>query len=318
MALHLYIMGSGHSGSTILDILLGNSGELESVGELLAGLSRADSEPCSCGATMPGCAFWGAVRARLEAEGIAWSEVCGIVDTGFAGLWRVWRAGRGDPAMARRARVAQALGRAIAASAGKPHVVNSSKTPAHGLLLLRHLPEARMIHVVRDPRQILRSFVWRVRSGKHLNAARHGLAARSGPLFLMRMALGWTVANLACDLMARAYPGQVVRVRFEDLCARPGHELGRIADAFGLDLAGVAQMADDRAPLAVGHNVGGNHLRHAGEVRFDPGGGRRPLSLPTWLAAAATILCGPLMWRHGYPLRDHPPRPAGTANVLSG
>ena len=77
-------------------------------------------------------------------------------------------------------------------------------------------------------------------------------------------------------------------------------------------------MANDRQPLAVGHNVGGNHLRHAGEVRFDPGGGQRKLSLPAWLTAVVTVVCGPLMWRYGYALRSDRARPTSSAEVLSG
>jgi hypothetical protein len=34
------------------------------------------------------------------------------------------------------------------------------------------------------------------------------------------MAVTWTLVNLACELIARAFPGRVVRVRFEDLCLR--------------------------------------------------------------------------------------------------
>ena len=103
-------MGSGHSGSTILDILLGNSARIESVGELLAGLKRAEREICSCGIEMADCPFWRGVRARVEAEGIAWDEACGISASGPGGLWRVWRAGRADPEIARRARLTQARG----------------------------------------------------------------------------------------------------------------------------------------------------------------------------------------------------------------
>jgi Sulfotransferase family len=251
---------------------------------------------------MPECSFWREVRSRVEAEGISWDEARGIEATGAASLWRVWRASSADPAMVRRARITRALARAIIACAGKPHLVDSSKTPTHGLLLLRHLPEARVVHLVRDPRQMLRSYVWRVRTREHLNVRRYALAGRSAPLFLVWVAASWTLGNLVCELMARAFPDRVVRVRFEDLCTRPSRELDRIGRAFGLDLADVSSKAADREPLVVGHNIGGNHLRHAADVRFDPSGGRPRPPLPRWLEAASIVLCGPLMWRYGYRL----------------
>ena len=175
-----------------------------------------------------------------------------------------------------------------------------------------------MIHLVRDPRQVLRSFVWRVRSGGHLNPRWHGLAARSAPLFLAWMAMVWTLVNLVCDLVAHAFPERVVRVRFEDLCTQPNVELNRIGRAFGLDLAELSSKAAGQEPLVVGHNVAGNSLRHAGELRFDPGGGRPRPPLPRWLEAFTILLCGPLMWRYGYRLRGGDPRPARPTAVFQG
>jgi hypothetical protein len=316
--MYLYIVGSGHSGTTILDILLGNGSQIESVGELLAGLSRADREPCSCGAIMPDCAFWREVRSRVEAENITWGEACRITDPGAAGLWRVWHASSADPGMVRRGQITRALAQAITTTAVKPHLLDSSKTPAHGLLLLRHLPEARLIHLVRDPRHVLQSHFWRVRTREHVNLRRYRLAGLSVPSLLAYVAASWTVVNLACDMMARAFPGRVVRVRFEDLCAQPADELDRIGRAFGLDLAELSSKAAGREPLVVGHNVGGNHLRHAGDVRFDPGGGPPRPPLPRLLEAVSIVLCGPLMWRYGYRLDGGTPRPARSKAVLSG
>jgi Sulfotransferase family len=316
--MYLYIVGRGHSGSTILDILLGNSSQIESVGELLAGLSGADRAMCSCGATMPDCAFWRDIRSRVETEGITWDEACGIGEPGAVALWRVWRASEADPAIARRARVTRALAQAITACAGKPHLVDSSKTPTHGLLLLRYLPEARLIHLVRDPRDVLRSYVWRISNHKHLDMRWYHVAGRSVPLFLVYIAAGWTLVNLTCDLMARAFPGRVLRVRFEDLCAQPASELDRIGQVFGLDLVELRSKATGQEPLVVGHNIGGNRLRHADAVRFDPGGGQARPPLPRWLEAIIILLCGPLMWRYSYRLGADAPRPARSKAVPSG
>jgi hypothetical protein len=325
--MYLYITGRGHSGSTILDILLGNSSQIESVGELLAGLSRADREPCSCGATMSDCGFWREVRSRVEAEGFSWDEVCRIAETdasgriadaGATGLWRVWRAGKADSTMAHRARVMRALARAITTISGKSHLLYSSKTPGHALLLLRYLPEARLIHLVRDPRDVLRSFLWRVRNQEHLGTRWYRLAGRNLFLYFVCIATGWTLVNLACDAMARAFPGRVVRVRFEDLCARPASELDRIGRAFGLDLAELNSKAMGQEPLVVGHNVGGNRLRHGDSVLFDPGGARARPPLPRWLEAIIIFLCGALMWGYGYRLSGGAPRPERSKVALSG
>ena len=43
----VYIMGRGHSGSTMLDLMLGNHEKIHSVGELTSGFRRR-SEKCSC------------------------------------------------------------------------------------------------------------------------------------------------------------------------------------------------------------------------------------------------------------------------------
>jgi hypothetical protein len=212
--------------------------------------------------------------------------------------------------MARRADVVRALARAITASAGKPHLLDSSKTPTHGLLLLRHLPESRLIHLVRDPRYVLRSYVWQLRHEEYL-------AGRNRPLFLASQAATWTVVHLVCDLLARAYKGRVIRVRFEDLCAQPASELDRIGRAFGLDLADVSSKAAAQEPLVVGHNVAGNRVRHADTVRLDPGGGEARPPVPRWLAAVITLLCGSLMWRYGYRLGGSAP-PARSRAALPG
>ena len=312
--MYIYIMGRGRSGSTILDILLGNSSEIESVGELLFGLSLVDREACSCGATVSDCVFWREVRSRVEAEGIAWEEACNV-DMRAADVWRVWRAGDADPEMARRVRITRALTRGITTVAGKPHLVDAGKSPGHGLLLLRCLPETRVIHLVRDPRQVLQRNLWRVRTGSHLGSRQIALARRSALLFLTWEAAKWTVVNLISDLMGRAFPDRVVRVRFEDMCSRPSDELDRIGRTFGLDLTDLISKAQGHEPLVIGHTLSGNRLRHAGTVRFDSGGGRPQPPLPRWLEALAILLCGPMMWRYGYRLRGE--RPSGSKATVS-
>src|SRR5688500_770153 len=62
----IYITGAARSGSTVMDIVLGNHPEIVSVGELknLVKSGWARGEYCSCGERAIGCPFWTAVRTE--------------------------------------------------------------------------------------------------------------------------------------------------------------------------------------------------------------------------------------------------------------
>jgi len=68
----IYIAGRGHSGSTMLDAMLGTSQYTESVGELVSGMGRYTAR-CSCGNTFAECVYWEEVRRRFEqSSDISW------------------------------------------------------------------------------------------------------------------------------------------------------------------------------------------------------------------------------------------------------
>lgn len=68
----IYIAGLGHSGSTLLQQLLAGHPDIVGLGEigqqveklLLEPASAAGQEPCSCGAAMGECLFWGELIAN--------------------------------------------------------------------------------------------------------------------------------------------------------------------------------------------------------------------------------------------------------------
>jgi hypothetical protein len=173
--MYVYIMGRGHSGSTILDILLGSSAAIESIGELVSGAADP-THVCSCGATPTNCTFWSRVRAEVEA--------CGI------DYWALARASRAQahvrhlsataiarpgasPDLDRLARHTAALAESICAASGKPHMLDSGKEPSRALFLLKFLPESRIIHLVRDPRAVLATYYRRLARGETIQFLRH-------------------------------------------------------------------------------------------------------------------------------------------------
>jgi len=70
----VFIASLGHSGSTLLDLMLGSHPRLVSLGEVHATIARAAEKQnvCTCGKAADDCPVWGpvlaAVRKRLAAD----------------------------------------------------------------------------------------------------------------------------------------------------------------------------------------------------------------------------------------------------------
>lgn len=317
----IYIMGRGHSGSTILDIILGNSARIESVGQLMTGLlDEEHGHVCSCGETMQDCSYWQKVR-----------EAFGTVRKGSIEDWReaslalaqhahirnlptTFLARPGSPAMRRLAQTSDDVDQAIALATGKQHIVDSSKEPTRGMMLLRFSPEARVVYLVRDPRRLVASYYWRFKKrGGHFNFLRRDYYAPAMLLpFMLAAAASWSMGNLICEIARRFAPERTFRMRYEDLCDAPSAELGRLAKAFDLELDDLIGRIERGEPLAVGHNVGGNQIRNERVVVFSPSKGKEH-AMPRWLDYLTLVCCWPLMLAYGYSLRL--PEPPATASV---
>ena len=73
----IYIAGAGHSGSTLLDLLLGSVPGVLSMGEVNTIWSRAAArrDHCSCGELLDDCTLWGAVNSAVAAADPAFEPV---------------------------------------------------------------------------------------------------------------------------------------------------------------------------------------------------------------------------------------------------
>ena len=73
------VASAGHSGSTLLDVLLGNHSRVCSAGEMNRLTLHAPDRVCACGATVTACDYWNRVRAvitreRSQASRLRWDE----------------------------------------------------------------------------------------------------------------------------------------------------------------------------------------------------------------------------------------------------
>lgn len=301
--MYIYTIGRPHVGSTILDIMLGNSPDVVSVGELVH--VRKAHGMCGCGVPIGDCPFWKRVREMVEARGFPWAEMTEAAyrQAHIRNFLRTWFAHPDDPELRRLEKFTSALDDIICHLENAKYLLDSTKEITRGLFAIRFVPGTRIVHLVRDPRGVVSGHYWRWKKNQYFFFLRKKRRSKwLGPFFMMLAAASWTVGNLLAELVIRRAFGRVVRIRYEDLCRDPAAELQRVGHAFNINVEAVITRLHSGMPLAVGHNVGGNQIRFERNLRFDPNREHRRPQLPVWLRITIIAMCWPLMLAYGYPL----------------
>ena len=156
-------MGSGHSGSTILGVALGNCRGMFFAGEL-SGSSRGPGTPVLGG--LERSRFWAAVRAALpDAQQLYGNAAHRLLERSSAVL-RVGSLRRRRALQGPYRRLAGRLFAAIADTAGAEYVVDTSHFPLRARELQR-VPglELCLVFLVRDPQAVVAS-IGRLVSGR--------------------------------------------------------------------------------------------------------------------------------------------------------
>lgn len=301
----VYVAGVGRSGSTLLDLILGNHPEVESVGELakVVGSAWVRREYCACGERGPECPFWTQVLARWldgEPRERRFEEYLGLQRR--LERIRAWprlaaEAGRPSPELARYGELTFRLLEAIRRVSGRRVIVDSSKLPARAFALsLVPNVELRLVHLVRDPRGT--AFSYQKAIGRNERAGvQHDLV----PQALAKSALAWRLANGMVDRLRRRLP-ESLRLTYEELVTAPRRSLAAVGQLAGLDFSAVALRLERGEALGVRHTIAGNFVRMQGEVRLAPDlEWRRRLSPveQRWIA----LLAGARLRAYGYERR---------------
>ncbi|MFY8148131.1 MAG: sulfotransferase [Prochlorococcaceae cyanobacterium] len=294
----LYITSRGHSGSTLLDLLLSGHSAITSVGEIKM-LPAADSSRklCSCHGLDPQeCPWWRQVQDHLvQSTGLRFEDLQ---------LESV------DPWVNHRHNLA--LYESVAAVSGCRTIVDSSKNLPRLQDLLQGVElyggyEVLPIHLLRGPLGVVHSYV---RKSK----------VRS-PEELAELCYNYIKSCSKADELLHQRPHLLVR--YERLAARPRQELMRLMEVIGLPFE-EAQMDWGRGPR---RNLNGN------EMRFRAGGPIRPdrswmrgltlsqklrvlwFTLPGWLRLSRRRLTSRRLmkyWRlHYKPALQRPPIAGG-------
>lgn len=218
----LYVGGYGHSGSTLLEFLLSSSPSVVACGETAGAVHKLTAaRKCSCGMKAGDCPVWAPVLRRAR-EGRQ---------------WRHWEVN------------ADLLSRV---SGRHRAIVDSSKTAwrqiAAPFLLRRQLGnEFVLIHVVRDPRAVCWSMMRRRIRTK---------STKTPALVCASAALGWLIANLACELFRWKFPAAYTRLSYEMLASSPEGVVRSLLAQEGLEYDPQLLGSNDNR-----HQMFGNRMR---------------------------------------------------------
>jgi len=301
----LFIGGCGRSGSTLLDMMLGQVPGFFSAGELRHFWVRGfrENQLCSCGAVFRECALWSEV-VREAFGGFDGVDFEGVIAAQRAvdRLKHLFKVARGTGSrefnsnLGRYGRESARLYAAIGKVSGCTVIVDSSKTPTHGFFL-KGLPEIDLstVLLVRDSRAA--AFSWMRRKSRPEIRGKNELMPRHSPV---TSALVWNARNYFVELLGRT-GSPLIKVRYEDLVAAPEKHLRDIVDFAAPPAPPVFDFIEGHTLVAKSlHQIAGNPMRfHRGRIEIHNDDEWRS-KMPAPARLAVTLLTFPWLAKHGY------------------
>lgn len=300
----VFIAGSGRSGSTLLDRLLGRSKETFSAGEIRSIWRRSVKEnfPCGCGEYFHGCEFWNAVMDKafggmdqVQIDRILYlqSRVDRFRFVPF--LTQTRRPSAFASELAEYDDVMKELYKAIGAVSGAQSIVDSSKVSTHGLVLANSGEfDLKVLHLIRDSRAVAHSWT----------RAKKQRTARSDEDLMNQKAVSksayhWNMENM-CAALLQGKADASRRIRYEDFATRPAATFDSIVKTADLDCPG---LDEGDVSLSVNHTVLGNPIRFDTgkiEIRLDDEWRSKMASADK---RTVTMITWPLLLKYGYDLK---------------
>jgi sulfotransferase family protein len=265
---YVFICSAGHSGSTLLDMLIGSHAECESLGEVvLLPMEFATNRTCTCGVNIRECKLWSEVARRLglDTDNDPYALHLGYLKTRSSHPWllNAWSSARtrlgygmsyyryfyGLTALDTFVSVFNEMIEntflvydAVRDIAHKQIVVDSSKHHTRAAAVYSSRPASvRIILLVRDGRGVFYSGLKRGFGRRNSLRVWRRHYARALPL-----------------LRKTVDPKHIMELRYENLVAKPDQTLDAVCQFLGIPYD--PSMTDFRA--FAHHNVNGNDMRY--------------------------------------------------------
>lgn len=290
----VYILGTGRCGTTLLDVMLGQQGNLWTTGEI-QHLQRwiSKNEPCGCGNAISKCDFWAQVLDEVSNEVI---DEVGLLrrppyESGKALRWNyIWRflLNFEQPQTAEYTAANTRLFRSVACHANKlrgenVHLIDASKDVYRlQMLTCEKDISLRVIYIWRNPSGFVSSMMY--------DAKRQSTAA------LVRYAIRWNVQNVLFLLaIYRLEKSRYLIINFDNFVSRFEIDFQKIVQFCGgsFDKEKTTSTRESPNHGIAGDGIAGNSPRYL-KLKVRP---LKPkLSLSLLEVSMINIITWPLQW----------------------
>lgn len=301
----LYIGGAGRSGSTIVDMILGNIPGFFSLGEIIDFWEHAETEDmlCGCGELIEACPFWKPVIHQLKYNHKrSFNEASNLKTkfdrTRYLPFHGIKQITYKKNYYAYLEHILD-LYQTIDEFAGNKIVVDSSKTPAH-LYFLSQIPsvDIRVLHLIRDPRAVAFSWKNNVKRDLAYKTRNSRMDQRSNINTIFR----WSMENYFVELIGRTQSNYTV-MKYEDFTYSPKSQLKSAMNNLGFPISSsdLDFVKKDSLNLHKTHSIGGNPMRFkkVNSIHYDASW---KTEMSSTLINFLALIAFPLIIRHRYRL----------------
>jgi hypothetical protein len=259
----IYIIGAGRSGTTLLDIMLGNSPDIFSAGELNRFAKRRGIPHDARDRVVE--QFWKQIRENLVKDNISDLSILYDVSKKFEYHTSIFNSGILNPSnglFKQYADYQKKLFNNITKQAeqlfNKTIIVDSSKYPMRGLMLSKIFGQnISFIYIQRNPNAVVESF-------QKKDVEQPSKSRLNANIYLL------LVNSIARSVLKKVKStNRIAVINYEDLSQDPLSVLQKIEANLQINLQTPKKLIETTQPLNVGLLFDGNRLRLKNQIIFN-------------------------------------------------